>query len=59
MTNLPDLLRQYRAARGLSQAGLAGHWQVPVSTIRGWEVGKRPAQPGMIAVLIGEALGNL
>ena len=53
--DLPALIKAYRAARGLSQTGLANHWRVPVSTIRGWEAGKPPAQPGMIAVLLREA----
>jgi DNA-binding transcriptional regulator YiaG len=53
--DLPALIKAYREARGLSQAGLAERWQVPVMTIRGWERGKRPAQPGMMITLLREA----
>ena len=58
MTDLPELLRAYRARHGLSQDGLSAHWGVPVMTIRGWEQGKRPAQPQMLRTLLREILIN-
>ncbi len=57
MTDLPDLLRAYRARHGLSQAGLSERWGVPAMTIRGWEHGKRPAQPAMLVALLTELMG--
>lgn len=54
--DIPALIKAYRAMHGLSQDGLARHWDMPASTIRGWEQGKRPAQPGMLAMLLREAM---
>lgn len=57
--DLPVLIKAYRDARGLTQDGLAAHWGVPVSTIRGWERGKSPAQPIMLATLLCELAEGL
>lgn len=52
--DLPALIKAYRKARGLTQDGLAEHWGVPVTTIRGWEQGRPPAQPALLATLLRE-----
>lgn len=58
MDDLPDLIRAYRDRHGLTQAALAARWQVPLQTLQGWEHGRRPAQPGMLACILREALAE-
>ena len=40
-----DELRQWRHARGLSQAALARRLGVPVRSYQQWESGRRPVPP--------------
>lgn len=51
---LADLLKQYRARHGISQAGLAARWALPVRTLQNWEAGRIPANAAAIEALLRE-----
>jgi transcriptional regulator with XRE-family HTH domain len=54
-TSLPALVRERRAALGLSQSALAERLQVPQSVVSSWETGQnRPRMPRLIE--LAEAL---
>jgi len=56
MTDQVALLKAYRASRGWSQAAAAAACGVPVSTWRGWEVGKPMPQQAFLVRLLAEAI---
>lgn len=41
---VPELLRAWRAGRGLSQSQAAELLRVPLRTLQDWEGGQRPAR---------------
>lgn len=54
--DLPSMIKTYRDYHALTQEALSTRWGVPLATIRGWERGKPPAQPTMLAVLLREVM---
>lgn len=51
-----ELLRKYRQVHGWSQSQAANECGVPVSTWRGWEVGKKMPQRTFMLQLLTQAL---
>jgi DNA-binding XRE family transcriptional regulator len=58
MSDLSQLVKQYRKAWRMSQSQLAEHWCVSVRTIQNIEAGRTTTHKKMIAVLIVEQLSN-
>jgi DNA-binding XRE family transcriptional regulator len=52
VTDVPSLIKNIRAARGLTQEALAREIGVTFSTVNGWENGRHHPIPALIARLV-------
>ncbi|WP_337186713.1 hypothetical protein [Phenylobacterium sp.] len=47
-----EAIRAYRARLGWTAETLARHWDVPLSTLRGWEAGKDAGNTGRVLLAL-------